>query len=297
MIDYQKYLRGRVLIISGVGRSGTTILGKVLGSCKNTCYFFEPAIMKYIPSGMKLLHDNSLRHFFINSVFLPTLFEDYILPAIQGRNININKKDWSYYGNYQTNSDLCKRFKLNRRLQALEYIEQTEPYFIFKCNEAQYLYDIYNDIFEDVKILHINRNMIHVIGSMMKRGWFVDDYQPIDIVNDDGMPCYVDNNLTDKWKNWNPETRAAYVWKRLNKIGHDFYDITDDEDNEEDNIRFIHYKELRKYPHNTLNNIFEWCGLKPTELTKSHIQSIVDFVELDEDDYHKEIKSKINFGG
>ena len=68
MIDYNKYLKNRVIIISGVGRSGTTILGKIIGSMENTFYFFEPAIMKYLPRPIRGFSDDYdyyryLKHF------------------------------------------------------------------------------------------------------------------------------------------------------------------------------------------------------------------------------------------
>lgn len=292
-MDYQKYLKGRVLIISGVGRSGTTIIGKILGSCKNTHYFFEPAIMKYFTV---LFNNEFLSNTFkeqLKELFLGTLFEDYILPAVQGRNVNINQKDWTYFGNYQTKAQLLKRFKLNRRLQALEHLEKTEPYFIFKCNEAQYLYDTYDYLFEDLKILHVNRKIEQVITSMMERGWYGDDYQPIDYINSDGIPCFVEPNVFDKWKNyWNSETRAAYVWGRLNKLANDYNDRNIDNDN----IKMVDYRTFKYYPNNTMKEIFEWCDLKPTTLTKNHIQSVMNFVDMFKDEDYKKVMSKVNFG-
>ena len=39
-----------IIIISGPARSGTSILGKVLGSCKSTEYCYEPETLIYIAS-------------------------------------------------------------------------------------------------------------------------------------------------------------------------------------------------------------------------------------------------------
>lgn len=275
MIDYQEYLQDRVLIISGVGRSGTTILGKIVGSAKNTLYFFEPAIMKYLPA---LIWLNNKNRNDINQndklvdMFISTLFEDYILPAVQGRNININQKDWSYFGNYQTQEELCKRFKLNRRLDALRWMKLERPYIVIKTNEAQHLYHVFNDIFDAVKILHINRNKFEVIASMIKRGWFTDDYQSIDLLNISGIPLYVESKYRSnkRWfEKWNQETRIAYICGRLNKLAEDYAMI-------QDNIKSINYESLVNYPYGIINEIFTWCGLYRTSLTDKNIDSLTN---------------------
>ena len=38
----------KIIIIAGPARSGTSILGKILGSCKNTEYWYEPETFQYI---------------------------------------------------------------------------------------------------------------------------------------------------------------------------------------------------------------------------------------------------------
>ena len=88
-LDYETVLQDRVIIITGAGRSGTTILGKLIGSMDPAFYFFEPTIVKF---GYMHCDLDALRAIFV---------EDYVLPLIQGRNINSNENDDSYIGNYE----------------------------------------------------------------------------------------------------------------------------------------------------------------------------------------------------
>lgn len=291
MIDYNKYLDNRVVIISGVGRSGTTILGKIIGSAKNTFYFFEPAIMKYFPGmyiAKQFMHD---QHNELIRCFKSTLFEDYILPAVQGRNINLNEKDWSYYGNYFTYDNLINRWNLNRRQDALDWIEQAEPLFVFKVNESSHLFDFYNEVFNGLRIINIKRDMIRTVYSSIKRGWFQDDYEPIDLTykydtKNLNIPIYIERKYIEDWIfKWNPETRSIYTWARLNyfvdKYKNDYY------------IKTIFYENFCDYPNDLSNMIFKKLNLKKTYLTDWHIQSVKNHIDIFDESKRKEIEDKI----
>ena len=100
-IDYKGILKDRVIIITGVGRSGTTLLGKILGSMRPAQYFFEPTALKWLPFLPTVLPlDDDAEY--VYDALRATLVEDYILPQIQGRNLNLNPLDDSYTYQYAT---------------------------------------------------------------------------------------------------------------------------------------------------------------------------------------------------
>ena len=47
--NYDEIFKNKLVIITGAGRSGTTILGKIVGSFSNTHYCYEPHFFRYIP--------------------------------------------------------------------------------------------------------------------------------------------------------------------------------------------------------------------------------------------------------
>lgn len=283
-MNYEKYFKDRVIIISGVGRSGTTIIGKIVGSMKNCLYFFEPAIMKYFPATFVMKHIFHDQHQDIKNSFLATLFEDYILPSIQGRNINMNMQDWSYWENYQTYSDLRKKWNLNRRSSALEWLENNDVRFVFKVNESQYLYDVYNNLFEGMKILYVYRNGIDVVNSMLEKGWFKDDYEPIDIYGtyeNVNIPIWVNNLKHRDYINWNQETRCVYAWRKLNEIGMEYY-----HSHNQKNCSLWYYDLLMEdighfglydNGNNIIKGIELRFGIERTELTMKHMHSMLEF--------------------
>ena len=113
-MDYDCILRDRVIIVTGAGRSGTTILGKLIGSMEPAFYFFEPTLIKF---GFRSSVD------YIQAAFV----EDYVLPTIQGRNINTNRKDDSWIGHYELpGAHVIRQVDLPRRDDALAYIELSQ---------------------------------------------------------------------------------------------------------------------------------------------------------------------------
>jgi len=159
----------RILIIMGVGRSGTTLLGKIMGSMRPTYYVFEPAIMKYLFHPTGVLRD-----------VYPILCEDYFLPIVQGRKIDINSRDDTYHENYWATATeygiAWRQNNLQRRKDAIEYIKEENPLFIIKVREFHACMDIVKKIFPNVQFLHIMRNPFSVIESAVERDWYSDEY-------------------------------------------------------------------------------------------------------------------------
>lgn len=275
-MNYEKYFKDRVIIISGVGRSGTTIIGKIVGSMKNCLYFFEPAIMKYFPATYIMEHIFHDEYQSIKNSFLATLFEDYILPTIQGRNLNINIQDDSYWGNYRAYIDLQNGFALNTRKSAIRWLENNDVKFVFKINESQHLYHVYADLFEGMKLLYVYRNGIDVVNSMIKKGWYKDDYEPIDLyetIDSINIPIWVGNKDFRNYIKWNQETRCVYAWRILNTLGLDFICHIDD-------YQLIDYDLIMKDPEN-LNSIVSCMelkyGLVHSDITTKHMHSMLEF--------------------
>ncbi len=244
--DYFSLIQDRVLIITGVGRSGTTILGKLIGSFENTWYFFEPAFMKYVTD------PDMMRAIFV---------EDYLLPLIQGRNINLNPNDDSYYGHYRDINEIkLLNWKLENRTKAIGYLKETKPLIVIKTNEiADFLR--YKDAFPGTRLFHIVRNGNDVIHSALTKGWYSDKYMMNSFVDyvDGIAPWYIDKSLiAAKWFYWSPITRTACVWRTLVTLW----------------PANITYERLVSHPGTVLEKLAFSYG-KPTDRTWKHINTIL----------------------
>ena len=212
-IDYEEIFTNRTIYITGVGRSGTTIIGQILSSMRPAYYLFEPAILR-----APLCY--TLACFDLYDILRRNVFEDYFLPQIHGR-CNPNSLDWTYWGNQFEPYEIEHRWgHLRRRDDALELIKQEKPLWVIKNPEAQPLASELGNVFPGIRFINVVRNGLDVISSSIGRGWFKSDYQPIEPTDKHGKPWYINNGEAESedWQNWNQATRAACNWRILSDV-------------------------------------------------------------------------------
>jgi len=266
--DYESLLRDRVLIITGVGRSGTTILGKVLGSMHQAYYLFEPAIMKYWFNPEMQQSAAMLQ---------AILFEDYLLPSIQTRHCNYNPDDWSWVGNYSDLGDVRWRKKnLGRRAEAIEFVKD-KGFYIIKTNEFQPYLEQAKATLPGMRVIHIIRNGNAVINSSVSRGWYTDDYMNSTIIDwveetpDGNVPHCIDDESKALFSKWTPVTRAACMWRTLVQEGMRFT---------ADNLDICYQMKYETFVQNIgiyMEILPTKYDLKITKITEKHIESIRKF--------------------
>lgn len=306
-IDVPGRYAGRVVMLTGVGRSGTSILGKLVGSMAPTFYLFEPAIMKLLPA-LSVLDRRGERAY--GSVLRAVLFEDYILQMVHGRSLNFNSRDDSCVDNYMSREDIEYRWKiLRRRGDAIDYFEQSGAKIIIKTPEFMPLLESINVIFDGVKVINITRNGNDVVTSSVSRGWYTDDYMVEKIVDwtigrgESGCsaPWYLDDVMQGEFIRWNSETRAAAVWRNLTEramatIAERRHEVMD-----------IRYEDLVSDPSGTIDKVGCFIGAAPTRLTRKHIEAVegfetrrypvvIDKIQEPERDRYRELMYKLGYG-
>jgi len=264
-INYADIFRGRVLIITGVGRSGTSLMGKILGSFTNTLYLYEPAILKYAP----MYKDCDLEG------IRGMIFEDYFAQQMMCRSVNIVRENDSYYKNYWHGNGLLKPngydseyVEISTREQVLDF----KPVFIIKTNEAQTNLPFLNELFPNCHIVHCVRNGSDVIQSSLARGWYTDEYfnKAVDLMhNGPGFvtPHYsiFERDFYLRKEKYNQVTRCAHVWRVLM----DAYDEFDP-----DHKYCMSYERFLEYKLDIMGLMKAKYNLEPTELTIKNFDSI-----------------------
>lgn len=282
---YKSLFTNSVTIITGCGRSGTSILGKLIGSMNGTEYLFEPTAPKFLTVDSNLCR--------------AVLFEDFVLPILQGRNININKTDESYSGFYMDDEELIEKWNNKRRIDILERLMKKKPQFVIKLTEVQGSLHQYEKIFPGVKFVHIIRNGMHVIQSMMRPNWYTDNYMITNSVDwvvqreDSGgwlknIPWFltIEEETLRNWLEYNHATRCASVWR----VTTDSMLFTDER------VKTIRYEDLCNSANYVVRRLVDFlnknrdsCVIE-SRLTHEHIKTINSFELTQYDDITDQIQ-------
>ena len=260
-----------MIIISGLSRSGTSILSKIVGSFKNVLTLHEPLILRYLPT----LAQTNLMNFKLGSHLLKgILFEDYYLQILQGRRVNFRPSDNSYFGNYERLTDVRRRWVKYRRLSdVLKDLNEGQYTFALKISELQSLYPVLKRIFKGVKFIEIIRNGEEVISSSLKRDWYTDEYlnrrmnewtQFYKVK----IPWYVQKKDLEKFSEWNSATRIAYIWRTLSEKGFQY------EKKGDGRYLRLRYEKLTANPEKTTELCEDFLDLSRTAITAKHIKDI-----------------------
>jgi hypothetical protein len=253
-MTYEEIFKDRVIYITGAGRSGTTIMGKLLGSMRPAHYLFEPFALRAMT--YELIQKKRIRRI---------VFEDLLLPTIQCRSINWNKKDWTYWGNYMTHDDVQWAWQnLPRRDDVIKYIQRVRPYWIIKNPEAQPIMDELREIFPGVQFVHMIRNGLDVVTSAVKQGWYTDEYCEYQ-----GCSFWVDDEAIEHFDDYDQATKAACVWRCLNNTFLSKRSIIHDVN--------LKYEHLAEAPENIIDQLEKLYGLRSTPITRMHIEDIKNF--------------------
>lgn len=274
-VEFEKDVAKGILIISGVGRSGTTILGKIAGSMRGACYIFEPAMIKLLPFMNVMDPSNSSAY---TVLFKSILIEDYLLPALQARSLNFNREDDSYYGNYMDEKTVRKRWKsLSGRNDLRGYFDSGRIIFVIKTPEFQPLFPLAKKMFPGAGFMHIIRNGVDVVSSSIARGWFTDRYMRSSIVDwveksekrkKCNSPWYLDEESKDHFDGWDALTRAACVWRSLTEQGMEFC-----RRNGKSSLEF-RYEDFVRSPADFTGKIEKKFKMKKTRITERHMRSV-----------------------
>lgn len=251
----------KIIIIAGPARSGTSILGKILGSCKNTEYWYEPETFQYIST----LYNK------ISKKIWKILFERYItenlLRLITGRSINFKKNENSSIFDLKSKKEIKK--KLQNKLSELDlndYLKKNQVNLIIKSPSVELNYLM--KIFPKYKIIFTLRDHYEVINSLIKRKWFrnknyLKTFLPSVRIKNHNYPLWMKKKYLKFWNGSNEETKCAiyllYCYDEARKFN---------------NIIYFKYKESIDYPEKSSRLIIKKLGLKLSDQTLKIIKKV-----------------------
>lgn len=237
-----------VIIISGVARSGTTIIGKVIHSMKNVEYIFEPELLFPLFSLIKKLPAQDWQ-----SLYETYLYKDFLINALAGRNLNLNKKDDSSIYHVKNKDLILQRQSRSWRKREVEKILHNSQ-IVYKMPDIVPIVPKMQKYYPKTKVILMHRNFKDVSSSLKKKGWFTDkglknppnclynEYAIHNLNEDQRIKCYYDK-----------------MYREVKKIK---------------NLVIINYEDLIKNPNKEIKKICQKFNLKYGPKTKDVISTI-----------------------
>jgi hypothetical protein len=183
------------ICLTGIGRSGTTILGALVHSLKNVEYAFEP------PELIPLFH-------FIESIPVEIwrylyefyLFEGIFSGSLSGRTLNFNESDWSCVFRSKTKEEVQKRMSSSlRRQEILNLID--DRCIAYKIPNILNRIKKLNAFYPKTKTICTIRHPDEVVRSTLERGWYRSPLNLAVMRNTDfgPIPAHIDESNAQRW--------------------------------------------------------------------------------------------------
>lgn len=258
--DINEFVK-RSILITGSARSGTTILGKLVGTLKNVEYFFEPPLLFSVYANYKAsnqqIADNTVATY---------LFEDLLLQRLMARNVNINKNDDSSIFHQLSSEEVERRSRLNLRKYELVDLAYQKK-IAYKIPDIVPLLDDI-EFLKDHSILRCRRDISEQVNSLYNRKWFAEEnlsdsqIWPNKYFGEKKFPFWLNKEFYQIWYDCKEVDRcfiySAHMEVRLNA----------------DNILNVNYSEFINNKHDLVDRICRFLSLEPSILTSEVVNSI-----------------------
>lgn len=218
--DPDQAIARQVIFISGVARSGTTLLGKLVGSLSAVEYEFEPLLLTHLPAleAVGLLNEDTA------ASLLQGAFDECLYERMLGRGVNLRPADDSRFWLTKPYDELMRRWR--QSLTRNEMKREVEAHRLWLAVKAPDLAPYYGFLlrrFERSILLNIQRNGVDVVRSTLQKGWYHDNFLEAGIgrvpsrKSSDGrvVPAWVEPEMQEQFLAWSEATRSLYKWRHL----------------------------------------------------------------------------------
>lgn len=266
-ISLKSLQAGKALLIGGCMRSGTTIMGTLIGSLQQVEYFFEPAFLHKFLYKIGEIPPQSWK-----DLFEAFLYDELLLNALSGRNLNFNAHDGSHIYKRKSEQEIAPR--LNRSYRRLELEHIAKGYLpSFKLPDIIFISSWLRSWYPEMKLLFLYRNANDVLNSLLRKGWNSDEQLHIsspaplrdyEIVGEMRVPKWVHKDDQLQWLASSELERCAYYYIRINQTLIE----------EIDHALVVSYDAFVQRPQEILETISTQWNLEAGDKTESILQSI-----------------------
>lgn len=288
-----QHMNFRVAIITGVSRSGKTLLGQLLGSMRNVEHVDEPWLPMMLPVMQgKGLIDREVAKTLLQS-FTEELFNDTILL----RRANFRPLDRSSIWTCKGAQEIFPRLvNLHSRDDVRRYVRENDSVLLYNLAETIPFLSFLVEAFPHCKIIHVVRNGLDVALAAADKQWFSDAqlknplnnqvfklYQSIDRSSKYHLPWWLQEEDTELFLSMGDFARGLCYWRSLLEQSQE--QIAELKAAHPHIYHEVKYEELVRSPVQILNNIATFLDVAPSEQTASVSSTIEDQTTFDSSIY------------
>ena len=246
----------KTIFLTGAMRSGTSVLGKIIGSMDGVEFFYEPMIFVRLllnPSCHMLLDDY--------------IYSDLLMPALAGRNINLNRNDDSSAYNYKSDSFIASRMSKSWSSDEI-HASYTNVNCLIKY--PTYISQIasLNMQFTPSKKVYIFREPNGNLHSLLRKRWFSDEVISVGIrgefrkLGGQNIPLWIEDSEVDKFFSLDEQGRCLFYYNKTLSERLDKFDV------------IISYESLCNDPFNTVANLQNKLDISAGEKTEELLKGM-----------------------
>lgn len=193
--------------ITGIARSGTTIMGQLIHSLKDVEYGFEPTLLMRLFLLLDQMPEDAWR-----VLYQTCLYDGILSDAIAGRNLNFNSHDDSYIFGAKSLSDVAARFCGENRYKEL-FKKVGKIQIAYKLPDIIAMLPTLKERYPETRMLVMLRSPDAVVLSLKRKAWFrravpqycesgllkeVDGHTVPAIVSSSDVPAWIGLGETDR---------------------------------------------------------------------------------------------------
>jgi hypothetical protein len=204
------------VLITGAPRSGTTLLGKLVGSLARLEYQFEPTSLHMIAS---VYAAGGISQILAKQLLTVYLAEDLFLESVHGRRANLRPHDDSQVLYRMHWADLNDRWQqVGNRADAIAFAQTHGLRLAMKTPHLFGSLDLMRSVMTGLKIVISVRNGCDVVRSIIRKGWVSDRglerelWPYVSRVTGVNLPYWVPVAYHDRWPTMSPASRACLMW-------------------------------------------------------------------------------------
>lgn len=205
------------ILITGSARSGTTLMGKIVSSFHGVEYAFEPPMLFTLFS---LVGDLNEYHWRL--LYETYLYEDFLINALAGRNLNLNRIDDSAAHQVKSKEEIERRLNTSLRKEEAERLTRGTT-LAYKMPDVVPMVPTVKTYYPETRVVFMLRDAVGTINSILQKKWFSKEaigkslVWPFCIFGDLRVPFWVKPEDREYWTTLSELDRAAYYYVRVNE--------------------------------------------------------------------------------